>query len=155
MKQVILRTANGQYLIEGRGFVGSKNEATRFSPEQVDCKVKCAATFGLTASPEEVQNISFAVVYIRENDTVTIDGGRVAVNFVAPNGAAGQRNPSRRRFATHKEACIHGSRFYLRRKNRGDEPGSANHKGVVVIETNDPVNAAVNPATGLTNPVNG
>lgn len=146
MKQVVLKNNQGQYFVDGRGFNGTKQDATRINEDQADCKIKCAAAFGVSAITEDVTK-SWAVVYIRKNDSVSL----TSVNKLAPNAAAGQFDPSKRRFATDTEAKVHAGRFHARRAKRGDAPGTAGHIGAFVVETNDPVNSFVNFTTGLTN----
>jgi hypothetical protein len=151
MNKVILKEPNGRFFVRGKGFVAqNKNEATQFqSAEDAAKAVGCAAEFGIQAHMEEVLSISFGVVYIRRKD-VTANG---ELDKQKADRALNEQDPSRRRFATFEEARIHGSRFHVRRAKRGDAPGTAGHRGFYIVETNDPVNAAVNPATGLTNPV--
>lgn len=144
----LLRNIKG-YFVDGLGFSGTQANATRINEDDVPCIQKCAARMGHgETSVEDAPNRSFAVTYIRKGDVK--DG---QLDKQAPNTALGQLDPSRRRFATFEEARVHGSRFHVRRHNRGDAPGSAGHVGFFITETNDPVNAKVNPETGLTNPL--
>ena len=149
MNKYILKHANGGYFVQGRGFVGAKAAATQLTDEVASNLLQSAAAFGLEASSEEVANRSFGVVYIRRKD-VTAEGG---VAKQPANRALNEVDPSKRRFGTMEEAITHGSRFHVRRAKKGDAPGSAGHRGFYVVETTDPVNAAVNPDTGLTNSI--
>jgi hypothetical protein len=140
----ILKGSTGSFYKEGAGFTADQNNATRLSDDQADEVLSCASKFGFSATAEEVSNKSFAVCYLRQSD-LNLDGS------VNPN----KLNPSRRRFATRAGASTHGRRFNVRRSGYGAEPGSAGHVGFYVIETNDPVNSAINLETGLTVPTNG
>lgn len=140
----ILKGSTGSFYKEGSGFTATQNNATRLSDEQADEVLSCASKFGFSATAEEVSNKSFAVCYLRKTD-FNEDG------TINPN----QLNPSRRRFATRAGAATHGRRFNVRKASYGAAPGSAGHVGFYVIETNDPVNSAINLATGLTVPTNG
>ncbi len=144
--KIIKQNATGLYLVEGRGFVGTKATATQFSPEDVGEVQSCAKAMGLGESTVECagngadQNIkqnadgtSFAVSFVRKNQ---LEGGNVKAHRL---------NPSKRRFATEAEAELHGARFKKIEK----------HLGFYVTKTNDPVNAYVNKITGKTNPVIG
>jgi hypothetical protein len=141
MKQNILKALqNGLYLVLGQGFVGTANQASRLAADAASNAAGAAKSlFGIDTTSEEVENRSFGVNYIRKGDIVN--------GVVQPN----KRNPSKRRFATKEEANQHGSRFQERRLRKGDAKGTANHIGFYVTETTDPVNAAINWATGLTN----
>lgn len=147
-KYALKGTNSGLYFVTGAGFVApSVNEASRLTSEEVDGIQQCARNMGIeTSISSEVKDSSWAVFYIRKDDVVN---GKLVKK--APNGNLGQVDPSKRRFATRDEAITHGSRFSFRRANRGDAVGSAFHKGFYVDETQDAVNSAVNPATGLTN----
>ncbi len=142
---------SGLYFVQGKGFIArTQNEATRLCNETAVATQECAARFGQeTSTIEEVANVSWAPVYIRGTDKVSLTG--VTKNPAQPN--LGQVDPSKRRFATFKEAAIHAGRFYVRRARRTDakDSGTAGHVGAFVVETNDPVNSSVNPETGLSN----
>lgn len=142
---IALKGTNGNYFVLGQGFTAPLvSAASLLSNEQV----ASALNVGFTGTVEEVATKSFAVVYIRKGDA-----NGTTLNKQAPNANLGQVDPSKRRFETRDEAIIHGSRFATRRARKSDPVGSgtAGHIGFYVIETNDPVNSAVNPATGLTN----
>lgn len=141
MSKVVVKSSSG-YFISGSGFVGTQKTATVFpSVDAASCTLKCAASMGITASAEVLPELkSYAVGYIRASDLNT--DGSVKMNT---------KNPSRRRFATIEEARAHGSRYFVRKAKGSTVVGSAGHIGYYVIVTNDPVNAAVNPKTGLTN----
>ncbi len=143
----ILKDKSGLYLIEGKGFVGTtKSAATQIDTDDLGCAVKCAARMGVEVTVENAESVaqkSFAVCYVRPGD---LDNGAVNANG---------KNPSRRRFATRDEAKTHADRYNVRKASYGAAAGSAGHVGAYVIETKDPVNSAVNPATGLTNPAPG
>jgi hypothetical protein len=133
---------NGLFLVSGKGFVASKQSgATKFSADDAKAAQECAANLGVSTSLVEVKVSSYAVNYVRG---INLKNGTVEKD---------ERNPSKRRFATRDEAIQHGSRFAERRANAGDQPGTAGHIGFYVTETTDPVNAAINWKTGLTNPV--
>jgi hypothetical protein len=140
--------SNGLYFVDGQGFTARDPKlATKIAPADVECRVKCARAFGLLAQVEDAPaQVSYGVVYIRKGD---VNG--VQINKQAPNARVGATDPSKRRFATEQEAITHGSRFNVRKARKGDQPGTAGHRGFFIVETNDPVNSAVNPATGLTN----
>lgn len=145
VKNIIKNGASGLYLVIGKGFVGTKAEASQFAADEVACQIKCAANYGVTAVAEALpQHKSFGVCYVRIGD-------RNADGSIQPN----KLNPSRRRFATFDEARIHGSRFHVRKARWQAAVGSAGHIGFYVIETTDPVNSVVNQKTGLTNPAPG
>ncbi len=151
MSKQVIKNIAGLYFVVGAGFSGSIKDATQVESCDVAGIQACAKNMGI--SPTFVGsapvNKSFAVVYIRRND---VDANGKIVQH-EPNAALGQRNPSRRRFATLAEAITHGSRFAERRANRGDKAGTAGHRGFYFVETNDPVNAEVNPVSGLTNSI--
>ncbi len=146
MSKNILKGENGLYFVLGQGFTASCPGAASV----LDCsQIKCAAGLGYNGTKEELaENKSFAVTYIRAKDLST--GSLVKAGL---NAAMNEVDPSKRRFATFDEAVRHGSRFNVRKANRGDQPGTAGHRGFYVSETSDPVNAKINWKTGLTNPV--
>ncbi len=135
-------------LVSGKGFTATKaSDASKFSESEVECKLACAADLGYSVTKVEVQDSSWGVTYIRKGYLGT-DG---KITQKAPDRNKGEIDPSKRRFATRKEAIQHGSRFAERRATKGDQPGTAGHIGFYVAETNDPVNAEINWTTGLTN----
>jgi hypothetical protein len=140
----ILKNSTGLYFSEGAGFTADAAKATRLSCEESDQLMASAVRFGFSATEEEVTDVSYAVCYIRETD-IDEDGN------VNPNAL----NPSRRRFASRAGAETHGRRFNVRKSHHGAAPGSAGHLGFYIKKTNDPVNSAINLATGLTVPANG
>jgi hypothetical protein len=135
----------GYYFLKGKGFTASKAGASVLSEQDI----ACAANLGYTGVSEALP-VSFGVVYIRKGEGQRLLAG-LGKNPANPN--AGQVDPSKRRFATRDEADTHGSRFRTRKANAGDAEGSAGHEGYFVVETNDPVNSAVNWKTGLTNSI--
>lgn len=147
----VLKNGSGLFFVEGVGFFATKaSEATTLCGDSADCTIACCAKLGITGISKVVASKSWAVVYIRQGEGIKLLNGG-AKNAADAN--KGQVDPSKRRFATRDEAIQHGSRFDTRRKDRGDAPGTAGHEGFFVIETSDPVNAAVNWKTGLTNPL--
>lgn len=146
MSKLLKSRSNGLFFIEGRGFTGTVAQATRFEGYgDVETAQKCAARNGIDSvienAPAVDENIkqnadgtSFAVSFIRQKD-LRADG----------SVAANARNPSKRRFATRAEAEQHADRYVRIEK----------HVGKFITVTRDPVNAYVNPKTGLTNPVIG
>lgn len=148
----VIKNGEGKYFVHGSGFVGSESTATTFeSCSDAQGTIKCLASVGITGVEvvnKAIEHKSFAVCYIREKD-INANGG--VTNKKLESGWPS--TPSPRRFASFGEAVVHGSRFQERRVNRDDKPGTCNHKGFYVIETKDPVNAKVNPATGLTNTI--
>lgn len=149
MKSVI-KNPSGSYFVEGQGFAGTQASASRYDSATATAKQACIASCGLGSTTlESVSEVSYAVVHIRKGDIVTATG----ISKNQANSTLNQFDPSKRRFATRAEANTHGKRFDTRRANKADAKGSgtAGHVGFYVIETNDPVNAYVNPATGLTN----
>jgi hypothetical protein len=143
-KQYKLLGSNGLYFVSGQGFSGKTvADATVLSQANIDC----LAGVGFTGQTAETK--SYAVVYIRQNDAVSA----TSVSKKAGDISQNQLDPSKRRFASFKEAAIHAGRFHTRRARRTDSvgSGSAGHVGAFVIETSDPVNSAVNLTTGLTN----
>lgn len=139
MKKYVLKGSNGLFYVKGSGFTAAcKNKASALTESQL----ACAADLGFTGTKYDATT-SFAVNYIRLEN---LD----ANGQVKPD----TRNPSKRRFATRDEAIQHGKRFGERRaKAKGSKAGSAGHIGFYVTESSDPVNAAINWKTGLTNPV--
>lgn len=147
----VLKNAAGLFYVEGAGFVAAKaSEATTLCNDSADCTIACCSKLGITGINKVVASKSWAVVYIRQGEGIKLLNGGAKDPADANKG---QVDPSKRRFATRDEAIQHGSRFDTRRKDRGDKPGTAGHEGFFVIETSDPVNAAVNWKTGLTNPL--
>ena len=144
----VIKNTFGVYFVENKGFTAStKAQATTFPDwNAAYAKCGCANSMGVKTTIEPMDK-SYSVLYIRKG--AKWDGSKLSLP--TPDAGKGQFDPSKRRFATFKEACIHASRFYLRKANAGDPEGTAGHRGVVVVETNDPVNAYVNPETGLTN----
>lgn len=142
MSKVIIKKSSVLEYLNCAGFTTDISKAQVFeNAAAAQAKIASAAQFGLTlvtvAAPVTK---SWAVGYIRKGDLNTDRSIKSNTN-----------NPSRRRFATQKEAMQHGSRFDQRKAKGSRIPGSAGHIGYYLIETNDPVNASVNPATGLTN----
>lgn len=142
MAKVIKSVESALYFIEGKGFIGTAAQATRFSDIDAGETVKCLARTGARAvvenevviNPNIKQNangISFAPNFIRKGD-VRADG----------SVAANAKNPSSRRFATRAEAQQHIDRFV---KIEG-------HIGGYITESRDAVNAWINPESGFTNP---
>jgi hypothetical protein len=142
---------SGKFFVTGKGFVATcAKEASQLSADEAEGIKQCARNLGSEDSTSaEVQTSSWAVTYIRKNALQA--NGKISQKPL--DAGKNEIDPSRRRFATREEAITHGSRFNVRRANRGDEPGTAGHIGFYVTETQDPVNAKVNPKTGLTNPV--
>jgi len=142
---------SGKYFVAGSGFSATcAKSATQLTADEAAGVQQCARNFGSeTSTQEAVSTGSFAVVYIRGTDKVTADGVTKAKGDLGKN----QIDPSSRRFATFKEAATHAGRFQFRRARKSDpvDSGTAGHVGAYVIKTDDPVNSAVNPATGLTN----
>lgn len=135
MNKYVKNNTNQRWFVQGSGFTASRREeASAIGCEQVNALATLG--FDITVSSSE----SFAVCYVRKEDLY--DDGSVGDN---------DKNPSPRRFATEDEARIHGSRFHVRKAKGSNVPGSAGHVGFYVIKTEDPVNAKVNPETGLTN----
>lgn len=157
MKEFVLKNnTTGLYFVENSGFTAqTPQEATRLTAETVSCVGQCAAKmgFGNTSSEAAPNKVSYAVVYIRKGDQVSLTGVTKQPGSITLN----QLDPSKRRFASRHEANVHAGRFYTRRANKTDLVGSgtAGHVGVFVIETTDPVNSYVNPASGLTNSLKG
>jgi len=142
MSKVIIKKSSVTEYLNCAGFTTDISKAQVFdNAAAAQAKIASAAQFGLTlvtvAAPVTK---SFAVGYIRKGDLNTDRSIKSNTN-----------NPSRRRFATQKEAMQHGSRFAERKAKGSRTPGSAGHIGYYLIETNDPVNSSVNPVTGLTN----
>jgi hypothetical protein len=145
-----LRGSNGRYYVKGAGLSASSlSGATAVEQADLASVQTCLSNAGLGYTTAVPCTVSFAVTYIRK----TALGSDGKVYQRTPNAAMGEIDPSKRRFATFDEAVQHGSRFPARRKERSDAPGTAGHIGFYVTETNDPVNAAINWKTGLTNPV--
>ncbi len=149
MKKYKAKDSSGKYYVHGKGFTGStKCEGS----ELTEANLGCLTDLGYTFTSEEIVEAvnaatgSFGVVYIRRKD---VKDGKVAK--LATDANLGEIDPSKRRFATFAEAKQHGSRFNLRKAKSGDKPGTAGHVGFYVVQTNDPVNAAVNWASGMTN----
>lgn len=142
---------SGKYFVAGAGFSAtSANAASKLSADEVEGVQQCARNFGAeTSTKEAASEVSFGVVYIRKGDKVSVTG----VTKVKGDLGQNQLDPSKRRFATFKEAATHAGRFQFRRASRNDavDSGTAGHVGAFVIQTNDPVNSGVNPATGKTN----
>jgi hypothetical protein len=143
----IIKNGSGLYYKTGCGFTANIDEASRLDEMGVEDILNSCEDLGISNLTVEDEPVfapsgSWAVCYIREGD---LNGdGSIKLNT---------NNPSRRRFATRCEAIIHGSRFHVRKAKGSGVAGSAGHVGFWVIQTNDPVNAAINPETGLTNPV--
>lgn len=143
--QYKLRGTNGKFFVKGQGFVADEKGGSALDT----CAADCAQKLGYVGTLVKAK-LSFAVVYIRKGEGEKLLAGGAK----APaNAAAGQLDPSRRRFAERDEAIHHGARFAERRKNRGDKPGTAEHEGFFVIESTDEVNSAVNWKSGLTNSI--
>lgn len=138
MNKYMLKNSKGFYYVKGQGFASTCNkEATALDDAQLDT----LADLGFEGQ-EELAFLSFAVNYIRQS------------NLDEDNQVCSDdRNPSKRRFATRDEAIQHGTRFGARKATADGEPGSAGHIGFYVTESTDPVNAAVNWKTGLTNSI--
>ncbi len=135
-----LKGSNGLFFVNGGGFVASaKANASQLTQENLDC----LTSLGFTGTKEAVViHKSFASNYVRPGEQ-NADGST----------KANTKNPSKRRFATFEEAWTHGCRARSRRLLKTDQPGTCNHRGFHVTVTNDPVNANVNPLTGLTNDI--
>lgn len=151
----IIKNSAGLYFVYGTGFGGNLDSASRLTEAEAADVIQSASDMGITnlkvyTAPEDEAPAtcvcagitSWAVCYVRKDDLNT--DGSIKTN---------SKNPSRRRFATREEAIAHGSRFSHRKASAGDTPGSAGHVGFWIVGTSDPVNATVNPLTGLTNPV--
>lgn len=143
----VIKNMSGLYYKTGHGFTANLDSASRLDGFEVDSVLESCEDLGISGltvieAPVEKPSVSWAVCYVREGDLNS--DGSIKTNT---------NNPSRRRFATRCEAIAHGSRFAVRKAKGSDVTGSAGHVGFWIIQTNDPVNAAVNPATGLTNPV--
>ncbi len=153
MSKFVLKNLAGLYLVVGSGFIGkSASQGTQLSESEANCAAGCAQKMGLgNTTSETVPEISFAVVYVRKGDTFS----NGVLTKASPNANLNQFDPSKRRFATRADANTHGKRFDTRRASKSDpkNSGTAGHIGFFVIETNDPVNSTVNPATGLTNSI--
>jgi hypothetical protein len=120
---------SGRFFVTGQGFTArTVNEASKLTQAQVDA----ARTLGFEPSTAIPVSKSFAINYVRKEDLTGY--GAVRQN---------NNNPSKRRFATFKEALHHGARHV-------EKEG---HLGCYITESTDKVNAAVNWASGLTNPV--
>ncbi len=145
-KQYKLHNTSALYFVLGAGFTTS--DVAKASVVD-DAKVECLKGLGFSFTAVE-QPKSYGVVYIRQGDGAKLLAG---LGKSTPSAGAGQLDPSKRRFATRDEAIQHGSRFDQRRKDRGDKPGSAMHEGFFLVETFDPVNAAINWKSGLTNSI--
>ncbi len=144
MKYVLKNSLSGLFLVVGSGFVAETAcKATKFDYNEALSSQTCAKSLGVTALLVQAPvKKSFAVNYVRPND---LNGdGTIKQNV---------KNPSRRRFATREEANAHGSRFGVRKAKGSRVSGSAGHIGFYVTESTDPVNATVNPETGLTNSI--
>jgi len=143
MSKVIVKNASSNnYVLAAGGFTTAIGLAQVFENAAAASGVIAqAAKFGVVlltvAAPAQK---SWAVGYIRSGDLNTDRSIKSNTN-----------NPSRRRFATKGEAMQHGSRFAERKAKGSRVVGSAGHIGYYLIETNDPVNASVNPATGKSN----
>lgn len=127
----------------------NQKDATAYTQDEANKVIESLKLVGYQASAislVEVLPVSHSVVYIRKGDT-----SGTQVYKQTPNANLGQTDPSSRRFATRNEAIAHGQRFHERVAKAGDKPGTAGHIGYFLIETNDPVNATVNPLTGKTN----
>ncbi len=148
VKQYKLKNESGKFFVLGSGFVGTESEGSLLN----EGNLTCAVGLGFKGLTVEVTK-SYAVVYIRAGDAVSLTGVSKKVGDLSKN----QLDPSKRRFATFKEAAIHAGRFHTRRANRTDavNSGTAGHVGAFVVETTDPVNSYVNPGTGLTNTIKG
>lgn len=148
----VLKNIAGMYFVFGSGFVASSvAAATRLETEQAIDLQDCAKAMGQgETTVESVANKSYAVCLIRKGQ-LQPDGSITGTTV----SSGWPLTPTRRRFATREEAITHGGRFATRRASKSDPVGSgtAGHLGYYVIETDDPVNAAVNPDTGLTNPI--
>lgn len=153
MNKYVLKNSDGYFFVDGKGFhATSMKGATVLTNDQADCTIACSGKLGIVGITKVVAVTSFAVVYIRKDFLV---GSTDGVHGTQKQGDKNlnQVDPSKRRFATRDEALHHGARFPERRANRGDKAGTAGHIGYYVVETNDPVNSAVNWKSGLTNPV--
>ncbi len=144
-KKYKLVGTNGHYFVKGRGFVGTVATASVLSEQDVSC----AANIGYSGKSIELPS-SYGVVYIRKGEGQKLLAG---ASKTTPDANKGQVDPSKRRFATEDEAWQHGTRARERRANRTDAVGTAGHEGFFVVETYDPVNAAINWKSGLTNSI--
>lgn len=146
--KLLKSVVSGKYFVEGDGFTGTRDTATRISVDDIEDVRNCAKAMGLGDTVIEDDAVTAGDPNIKQN----ADGTSFAVSFVRRkdldgNGGvkAHKLNPSKRRFATHAEATHHGARFTQIEK----------HLGFYVTQTKDPVNAYVNKVTGKTNPVIG
>ena len=143
IKKYALKNSLGYFFVLGAGFSTSDlKKATGYEYNAaVSQKDNLNATMGIVSTlVEQPQTQSFGVNYVRKTD---FDSN----GNVLPNA----KNPSKRRFKTFNEAWAHGQRAIYRKASAGAAEGSAGHVGFYVTETTDPVNAVVNPLTGLTN----
>lgn len=142
----VIKNDSGLYYKTGCGFTANLDSASHLDEFGVENVLTSCEDLGITNlsvvdAPAPTPKTSWAVCYIRGGDLN--DDGSIKLNT---------NNPSRRRFGSRCEAIVHGSRFAIRKAKGSTTAGSAGHVGFWVIETTDPVNAAINPETGLTNP---
>jgi len=144
MSNVALKgLTSGKFFVQGSGFIACTiKTATPYTANAAVDMQNCLRNAGVESSTTVAipATKSFAVFYVRPQDLN-------ADNSVKQNALS----PSKWRFATRAEANTHGKRFDERVK-RASKVGMG-HVGFFVAETNDPVNASINPATGKTNPV--
>lgn len=140
-KQYVLTNSAG-YFVEGRGFVGTKAQATRLSEDQVASTKACLARAGHSFVEAVEVSVSFAPNYVRpQNRTVTYAYGRTRNTVGADNN-----NPSNKRFATLAEAQNHAQRAVI----------ANGHVGYWITETTDAVTHYVSTREdprGLTCPI--
>lgn len=146
MQLKVVKSVHGSFFIQGRGFTGTKEKATRFKSEAEAEEVrKCAEQMGLGNSTVECGGEAPAVdPGVQQN----YDGSSYAVSFIRKKDIqydgsirAHRLNPSKRRFRTEQEANQHGIRFTKIEK----------HVSHYVTRVQEPVNAYVT-ANGYTNP---
>jgi hypothetical protein len=149
---VIKNNKDGKFFVLGAGFTATEaKDATRFDDNDTLFNIEVGlGAGGFDFEAVDAPQVSFSVVYIRKGEGKRLLAGQ---GKAKADGNKGQVDPSKRRFATIEEAIVHGSRFYTRRAKAGDEQGTAGHEGFFVVETNDPVNATINPLTQLTNTI--
>ena len=136
-QKVIKNLDSGLYFVEGSGFSGTAQSATRFECyDDADAFLSdCAAKFGVTRTAVETAPGSEVSSNIRQNS----DGYSWEPVYVRRSDKV---SPSPRRFATKAEAERHGARFAR----------IEGHNTFYVKKVYEPVNAWINPETGYTNP---
>lgn len=142
----VIKNSAGRYFVAGRGFVGTVAEATSY-PTLSQAQAKVEDLVGLGFAPGTIENAPAPVD--GSGAIQNRDGTSFACYFIRPKDLnadgsvkSNKRNPSSRRFKTQSEAQHHASRMVA----------AFGHRGYYVVKTNDPVNAWINSANGLTNP---